>query len=107
VVVGVGNIYAAEALFRAGIRPNGVARSITRARCEALVDAIQAVLAAAIRAGGSTISDFRQAGGDAGYFQHDFRVYGREGEPCRVCSTPLVGDVIGGRASVWCRRCQR
>lgn len=107
VVVGVGNIYAQEALFRAGIRPTRPAGRLTRAEATALVGHIRTVLAEAIAAGGSTISDFRQAGGDGGYFQHNFQVYDRARQPCPVCTTPLSGAVVGGRGTTWCRRCQR
>lgn len=106
IVVGVGNIYAAEALFRAGLRPTLPAGRLTRPAAERLVSAIRVVLAAAIAAGGSTISDFRQAGGDGGYFQHDFRVYGRGGAACVACAAILRHAVVGGRATVWCPRCQ-
>ena len=107
VVVGVGNIYAAESLFRAGIRPLAKASSVSLARLKKLHTAIVEVLSEAIAAGGSTIRDFRQAGGSSGYFQHNFLVYGREREACTVCGTTLKGAVIGGRASCWCPRCQR
>jgi len=107
VVVGVGNIYAQEACFRAGIRPTVRAGTLTHSRLRTLVSEIQAVLTAAIIAGGSTISDFRQAGGDSGYFQHDFRVYDRAGEPCLTCGTLLRGKVLGGRSSAWCPSCQK
>ena len=106
VVVGVGNIYAQEACFRAGLRPTAPAGGVTMARLERLVAEIRTVLAAAIAAGGSTISDFRQAGGDSGYFQHDFKVYDRAGQPCLVCATQLRGQVIAGRSTVWCPTCQ-
>ena len=107
IVVGVGNIYAQEACFRAGLRPTAAAGRLTRERLNKLVSEIRFVLAAAIEAGGSTISDFRQAGGDAGYFQHQFQVYGRAGEPCPVCATRMRGKVLGGRSTVWCPTCQR
>lgn len=107
VVVGVGNIYAQEALFRARIRPTRPAGRLTRAEAATLVAHIRTVLAEAIAAGGSTISDFRQAGGDGGYFQHNFQVYDRGGQPCPVCGTRLTGAVVGGRGTTWCRRCQR
>jgi formamidopyrimidine-DNA glycosylase len=107
IVVGVGNIYAQEACFRAGIRPTLPGKSLSRARAERLVAEIRTVLAAAIAAGGSTISDFRQAGGDAGYFQHDFRVYDRAGQPCPTCQKTLIGKALGGRSTVWCPHCQR
>lgn len=106
VVVGVGNIYAQEALFRAGIRPGRRAGTVTRAQSARLVGEIRAVLAEAIAAGGSTISDFRQAGGDGGYFQHRFQVYDRQGQPCVRCRKPLTGSVVGGRGTTWCRSCQ-
>ena len=106
VVVGVGNIYAAEALHRAGIRPARRAGSLSRLRLATLVDVIRVVLGEAILAGGSTISDFRQAGGDSGYFQSAFRVYDRAGLPCTTCATTLRGGVLGGRSTVWCPKCQ-
>jgi formamidopyrimidine-DNA glycosylase len=107
VVVGVGNIYAAEALFRAGIDPRRRARSVKKPRLEQLVSEIRTVLGEAIEAGGSTISDFRQAGGDAGHFQVNFKVYDRAGLSCLACATTLRCVVLGGRSSVWCPRCQR
>ena len=107
VVVGVGNIYAAESLFRAGIRPMAKASNVSLKRLTKLHAAIVEVLTAAIQAGGSTIRDFRQAGGSDGYFQHNFQVYGREGEDCVVCGATIRGMVIGGRASAHCPRCQR
>ena len=106
VVVGVGNIYAQEALFRAGIRPTRAAGQLTQNAVATLIQHIRTVLQEAIAAGGSTISDFRQAGGDGGYFQHNFQVYDRIGQPCHVCGTTLSGAVIGGRGTTWCRLCQ-
>ncbi len=107
VVVGVGNIYAQEALHRALIRPTRPAGRLTRMEAELLISHIRSVLQEAIVAGGSTISDFRQAGGDGGYFQHNFQVYDRAGRPCARCALPLHGAVVGGRGTTWCRRCQR
>lgn len=107
VVVGVGNIYAQEALFRAGIRPTRPAGRLKHEEAERLVSHIRTVLREAITAGGSTISDFRQAGGDGGYFQHNFQVYDRAGQDCAVCGNMLHGAVVGGRGTTWCRRCQR
>lgn len=107
VVVGVGNIYAQEALFRAGIRPTRAAGRVPVAALAALVGHIRSVLAEAIAAGGSTISDFRQAGGEHGWFQHSFAVYGRAGEDCRICGATLRGGAVGGRGTTWCPRCQR
>ena len=107
VVSGVGNIYAQEACFRAGIRPQRPANRLRPAERERLVTEVRAVLAEAITAGGSTISDFRQAGGDAGYFQHTFTVYDRAGQSCRTCGGELKGATIAGRSTVWCPTCQR
>ncbi len=104
---GIGNIYADESLFRAGVRPRRRAASLTRAELTRLYDAIQKVLAEAIAAGGSTISDYVDAAGDAGFFQLQHRVYGREGEACLVCKTPIKRVVISGRSSHYCHRCQK
>ena len=106
VVVGVGNIYAAESLFRAGIRPTSPAGRVSRARLAALVDAVRQVLDEAIVKGGSTLRDYVDASGEPGYFQLDYRVYGREGEPCRVCGTSIRNRRVGQRASCYCPACQ-
>jgi formamidopyrimidine-DNA glycosylase len=107
VVVGVGNIYASEALFRAGIRPMTPARKVSRPRIARLVDAVREVLAAAIDSGGSTLRDYVDAGGRPGRAQHGHFVYGREGRPCRVCRTPIRMRRLGARASYYCPTCQR
>ena len=107
VVVGVGNIYANEALFVAGIDPARAAGRISRARYRRLAEAIREVLAAAIRAGGTTLRDFRHSDGKPGYFSQELRVYGREGLPCPRCATPLRGLRLGQRATTYCPRCQR
>lgn len=107
VVVGVGNIYASEALHRAGIHPRRPAGRVGPARYQALAKEIKSVLRAAIRAGGTTLRDFRDSDGLPGYFSQSLRVYGRTGEPCRKCSTPVRQEVIGQRASYFCPRCQR
>jgi formamidopyrimidine-DNA glycosylase len=107
VVVGVGNIYASEALFRAGIDPRRPAGSIGRARYERLAAAIREVLTAAIAAGGTTIRDFVDAGGRPGYFALQLKVYGREGEACSACGRPIAQERIGGRSTYFCRKCQR
>ena len=104
---GIGNIYADESLFRAAIRPRRRAASLTRAELSRLYDAIQEVLAEAIAAGGSSISDYVDAAGDAGFFQLQHRVYGREDEPCLVCESPIRRIVIAGRSSHYCPRCQK
>ncbi len=106
-VVGVGNIYAAEALFRAGILPSRAAGRISAARYDRLAEAIRAVLGEAITMGGTTLRDFVSSDGQPGYFRQSLAVYGRAGEPCRTCGTRLRGDRLGQRATVWCPRCQR
>jgi formamidopyrimidine-DNA glycosylase len=106
-VVGVGNIYASEALFRAGIRPSRTANSLTHAECVALVDAIKAVLAMAIEHGGTTLRDFVGAGGEPGYFRQELAVYERKGEPCRQCGKQVRHLVQGQRSTYYCGNCQR
>lgn len=106
VVVGVGNIYANEALFLAGILPTRAAGRISLARYQRLVDAIQTVLAASIELGGTTLRDFVNESGNPGYFQQTLRVYDREGEPCRQCGTLIKSERIGQRATYWCPICQ-
>lgn len=104
---GVGNIYADEALFRAKIRPRRRAASLTTAELRRLHSSLKKVLQEAIRAGGSSISDYVDANGDEGFFQLKHRVYGREGKPCLKCKTPIKRIVIAGRSSHYCPRCQR
>lgn len=107
VVVGVGNIYASEALFRAGIRPTRPAGRIAEARYERLADTVKAVLAEAIEAGGTTLRDFAATDGQPGYFSQRLDVYGRAGAACVRCATPLLNRRIGQRATVFCPTCQR
>ncbi|WP_196138825.1 bifunctional DNA-formamidopyrimidine glycosylase/DNA-(apurinic or apyrimidinic site) lyase [Aliikangiella sp. G2MR2-5] len=107
VVVGVGNIYAQESLFRVGITPSRAANKISKKRLASLVDEIKLVLTEAIEAGGSSLKDFTKADGKPGYFQHTFKVYGKAGEQCPVCSTPLKHTVIAQRATVYCAKCQK
>ena len=106
-VVGVGNIYANESLFRAGIHPNRPANRVSLARYKNLAREVKAVLAEAITAGGSTLRDFVNTSGEPGYFQLDYFVYGRDEQPCRVCAAPLKLMRHGGRATVFCPTCQR
>jgi len=106
-VVGVGNIYANEALFRAGIRPTTAAGRLSRPRLARLVEETRAVLREAIAKGGSTLRDYVDAGGEPGYFQLDYYVYGRAGLPCRVCGTRLKLTRQGQRATHHCPCCQR
>jgi formamidopyrimidine-DNA glycosylase len=107
VVTGVGNIYASESLFVAGIHPARPAGRVGTARYERLAEAVRTVLSEAIRAGGTTLRDFVGADGNPGYFAQHLRVYEREGEPCEVCGHSLRRRVIGQRASYFCPRCQR
>ncbi len=104
---GVGNIYADESLFRSGIRPRRRAASLTREQLRKLHAAVQEVLREAIALGGSSVSDYVDADGEEGFFQLKHRVYGREGEPCLVCGTPIKRVVIAGRSSHYCPRCQK
>jgi formamidopyrimidine-DNA glycosylase len=107
VVAGVGNIYASEALFRARINPKLPAQRIGRARYDVLAGKIQETLEAAIRAGGSTLRDFVGGDGRAGYFQDEHLVYGRAGEPCGSCGTPVRELRQGQRSTFYCPACQR
>ncbi len=104
---GVGNIYADESLFRAGIRPRRRAASLTRKELPRLYASIQEVLKEAIALGGSSVSDYVDADGEEGFFQLQHRVYGREGEPCLVCKAPIKRVVIAGRSSHYCPKCQK
>lgn len=107
VVVGVGNIYAAESLFRAGISPLREAGKVSRERYGRLATAAREILAHAIQRGGTTLRDFISPDGAPGYFEQELLVYGREDEPCRECGKLLRHATIGQRATVWCPRCQR
>jgi formamidopyrimidine-DNA glycosylase len=107
VVAGVGNIYANEALFRAGIPPRTAARRLTRARCDVLVEKIRETLELALVAGGSTLRDYVASDGQAGYFQNQFMVYDRAGEPCYRCGTKVKGIRQGQRSTFYCPGCQR
>lgn len=107
VVVGVGNIYACEALFMAGIHPARPAGRISRHRLAALVTAIREVLAASIELGGTTLRDFLRENGEPGYFKQTLRAYDREGQPCTTCGTVIKRIVLGQRSTYFCSRCQR
>ena len=106
VVVGVGNIYANEALFLAGIRPTQRAGNLSLPACEVLAGAIKQVLASAIQMGGTTLRDYVGSNGETGYFKQSLNVYGREGEACNLCDTALVSLRLGQRATVYCPKCQ-
>lgn len=107
VVVGVGNIYASEALFAAKIKPSLPAKNLSLERANTLVKEIKKILKESIKKGGSSISDFAHASGDSGYFQNTFKVYDRAGEPCVVCKQQIKSKVMGGRNTFWCGHCQK
>jgi formamidopyrimidine-DNA glycosylase len=104
---GVGNIYADEALFRAHIRPRRRANTLTKYELRKLHAALQKVLHLAIAAGGSSIADYVDADGEAGFFQIQHRAYAREGKPCLTCKTPIKKIVVGGRGTHYCPKCQK
>ncbi|ABE48954.1 bifunctional DNA-formamidopyrimidine glycosylase/DNA-(apurinic or apyrimidinic site) lyase [Methylobacillus flagellatus] len=106
-VVGVGNIYASESLFRAGIHPETPARALTLAQCRRLVEEVKLTLQDALQAGGSSLRDFFGADGNPGYFQQTYFVYGRTGQPCRVCQTPIAVLRLGQRSTFYCPACQQ
>jgi formamidopyrimidine-DNA glycosylase len=107
VVVGVGNIYAAEALFAAGIAPLRPAGRVSRERYAVLAEAVKRILAHAIERGGTTLRDFISPDGAPGYFEQELAAYGRGGEPCPRCGRPLKQAAIGQRTTAWCGHCQR
>ena len=107
VVVGVGNIYASESLFRAGIHPTRPAMRVSQDRYERLARAIKQVLAEAIAQGGTTLRDFVSSEGNPGYFAHSLQVYGRDGQPCPGCGDPIRRRVLGQRATYYCTQCQK
>jgi formamidopyrimidine-DNA glycosylase len=107
IVVGVGNIYAAEALFAAGIHPARAADAVSRARYDRLAGEVKRILLHAIERGGTTLRDFLRPDGAPGYFEQELFVYGRAGEPCRVCTTPIRASVLGQRSTFHCPACQR
>lgn len=107
VVVGVGNIYASEACWRAGVRPRRAAGSLRRTECDLLAQAVQDVLQAAIAAGGTSFRDYVGVAEDAGFFARELAVYERAGEPCRRCGALVRRTVDGGRSTYWCAVCQR
>ncbi len=107
IVVGVGNIYASESLYVAGIHPKRRADRIAKSRMVLLASAIKDVLAAAIKAGGTTLRDFHGSNGEPGYFQQKLEVYGRADQPCTRCATPISVVVLGQRSTFYCKHCQR
>lgn len=107
IVVGVGNIYASESLFLAGIHPRKAAGTISQARYTLLVAAIKKILKAAIKQGGTTLKDFTQSDGKPGYFQQQLNVYGKKGESCLNCKKPISHCILGQRATYYCTQCQK
>jgi formamidopyrimidine-DNA glycosylase len=109
VVVGVGNIYASESLYKAKIKPNRIAKSLTTAECDRLVKSIKKVLKRSIKLGGSSINDYSLVDGKLGFFQREFDVYGRDGKFCRkkTCKSRILRIVIGQRSSFYCNKCQK
>lgn len=107
IVVGVGNIYAAEALFRAGIDPRRAAGRVSLAKYQSLAGHAREILRHAIERGGTTLRDFLRPDGEPGYFEQELHVYGRAGEPCRVCAAPIRSVRLGQRSSFYCPNCQR
>ena len=106
IVVGVGNIYASEALFLAGILPQRFSYNLTKAECKKIVSSIKKVLNAAIKAGGTSLRDFTQSNGRPGYFSQSLKVYNRKGEPCPKCGNLIKCKTIGQRSTYYCSHCQ-
>lgn len=106
IVAGLGNIYVCEALFKTRTHPGRPAKLLTLPEAEILIPEIRNILNLAIKAGGSTLNDYAQPNGESGYFQHNFDVYGREGEACKVCSQPIKRIAQGGRSTFYCSSCQ-
>lgn len=107
IIVGIGNIYASESLFRAGIRPRTPAGRLSRTRCQRLATAVRDTLEAALTAGGSSLRDYVACNGQPGHFQHQYFVYGRAGQPCRSCGTAVRAVRLGQRSTFYCPACQR
>jgi len=107
VVVGVGNIYASEALYDSGIRPNRISKKVSMKELVNLVKSIKNIIKEAIKKGGSSMNDFFDVNGDNGYFQNEHKVYGREGLPCFQCNHPISQLRLGQRSSFFCKKCQR
>ena len=107
VVVGVGNIYANESLFKAGISPLRPANKLTKKECTLLVETVKAVLQRAIETGGSTLRDFVNSDGKSGYFQQEYTVYGRHNEPCVQCGGLIFKETLGQRGTFYCPNCQK
>lgn len=107
IVVGVGNIYACESLFKSGINPQTASCQVSKAKLQTLVTEIKKTLQIAIQKGGSTLKDYIQADGSLGYFQHEFFVYGKENKECQICKTPIKKITLGQRSTFYCPKCQK
>lgn len=107
IVVGIGNIYACESLFKAGLSPLKKSKTLTKTQAEKLVNVIKEVLQLAIKSGGSSLKDFKHSDGKLGYFQHNFQAYGREKQPCMQCGIPIKKVVIAQRSTFYCPQCQK
>ena len=107
IVVGIGNIYASEALFLSKIKPQKVSKKLTKENCKVLVTSIKKVLRQAIKKGGSSINDYINVDGKKGYFQYDFKVYGRTNMPCHICRSDILQIKINQRSSFYCKKCQK
>ena len=106
-VVGIGNIYANECLFMAGINPNRTVAKLTKRDCKKLIQSIKHIISKAIQAGGTTLKDFRHPDSKPGYFRQELQIYGRGGDKCRVCNTALIEIKLGQRQTVYCPKCQK
>ena len=107
IIAGIGNIYASEALFDAKIKPNKLSKNLTRKNCEELSSSIKKVLKLSLKKGGSSISDYVNVDGNKGYFQNNFKVYGRAGKPCYTCNYIISKITLGQRSSFFCKKCQK
>ena len=107
IVVGIGNIYASESLFLSGIKPSKISKKLTKKNCSDLVNSIKKVLKEAIKKGGSSINDYINVDGKSGYFQFDFKVYGRTSQPCHICQSDILQVKINQRSSFYCKNCQK
>ena len=107
IVVGIGNIYASESLFLSGIRPSKVSKKLSKKNCNDLVISVKKVLREAIKKGGSSINDYINVDGKSGYFQFDFKVYGRTSQSCHICQSDILQVKINQRSSFYCKNCQK
>ncbi|MGB1361329.1 MAG: zinc finger domain-containing protein, partial [Alphaproteobacteria bacterium] len=107
IISGLGNIYVCEAMYRTGLSPNAIASDLTKKTVETMTAHIKDIIKEAIKAGGSTLKDYKTADGAMGYFQHNFDVYGRDGENCNTCKKPIEKITQAGRSTFYCPKCQK